>query len=453
MSRKKKLSVKGIALLLLSVTLLCQVIPRLDPESIAHVSAASTENPLISSGVSSPSPPRPPIASGEQDGGSTREDVKENVSQTMLGELISAVESVVKEEADNLLTESKRLAEKGSRKLAQASKVSPGKAERLIKKGNNCLNRSDMISEQASRYRTGANALKWTGVVMNGYNVYNDIVAIQNPNNERASMRALETTALAADAILATLSIAAAFTASLSPPGLALQLAVGVTATVLHSEAFAEWANNTDSTILDSLDDFFEMLFPWMKTPDGVNCYKPNIYLYSSEKKQAAVRFRYSGLLTKSIPDYASGWEVLISDDGTLTTEDGSVYSYLFYESVTSRSLFQTESGYRIPANHRAEAFEAILTQMGFLESEIADFIEFWNEKLEPDLDYIMYPQDTQTVNLAMPVLIDPMPESIERIWFVFREDCGQKIEQPEEMIVDRDEEYAVVEWGGLIFE
>ena len=225
---KKKKREKRIALLLLAVTLLCQIIPRLDPESVAHVSAAQTESQtlaldaLMSSNLSSPSPPEQMIAEDGQNDNNIVEDVTENVSQAGLGELISIVEDTVKAEADNLLEESKRLADKGTRKIAQASASSPKKAERLIRKGNNCLNRSDMISEQASKYRAGANALKWTGVVMNGYNVYNDIVAIQNPNNERTSMRVLETTALATDAILATVSIAAALTTALSPPGLAL---------------------------------------------------------------------------------------------------------------------------------------------------------------------------------------------------------------------------------------
>ena len=456
---KKKKREKRIALLLLAVTLLCQIIPRLDPESVAHVSAAQTESQtlaldaLMSSNLSSPSPPEQMIAEDGQNDNNIVEDVTENVSQAGLGELISIVEDTVKAEADNLLEESKRLADKGTRKIAQASASSPKKAERLIRKGNNCLNRSDMISEQASKYRAGANALKWTGVVMNGYNVYNDIVAIQNPNNERTSMRVLETTALATDAILATVSIAAALTTALSPPGLALQLAVGVTATVLHSEAFAEWANNTDSAILDTLDDFFEMLFPWMKTPDGVNCYKPNIYLYSSEKRRALIGFRYPQLLTRTIPDYASEWNVWITEDGTLLGEDGSEYSYLFYESVTSRGLFQTDNGYRVPAEQREKCLERILTQMGFMDSEILDFIEFWDEMLEPDTDYIMYPQDTQTVNCAMPIRIEPEPDSIERIWFVFCEDSGRDVARPDEIVLERSGEYAVVEWGGMIFE
>ncbi len=82
-----------------------------------------------------------------------------------------------------------------------------------------------------------------------------------------------------------------------------------------------------------------------------------------------------------------------------------------------------------------------------------ADDIEFWDEMLEPDTDYIMYPQDTQTVNCAMPIRIEPEPDSIERIWFVFCEDSGQDVARPDEIVLERSGEYAVVEWGGMIFE
>ena len=119
----------------------------------------------------------------------------------------------------------------------------------------------------------------------------------------------------------------------------------------------------------------------------------------------------------------------------------------------SSKSLFQTETGYEIEAETREEEFAQILTEMGFNASEIADFVEFWDEKLEDGVDYIMYPQDTAAVNLAMPIIVNPMPESIERIWFVFEVDEGQRVEEPEDIVLERDDEYALVEWGGMIFE
>ena len=101
----------------------------------------------------------------------------------------------------------------------------------------------------------------------------------------------------------------------------------------------------------------------------------------------------------------------------------------------------------------REAEFAQILAAMGFNETEIADFVEFWDEKLEDGVDYIMYPQDTATVNLAMPIIVNPMPESVERIGFVFEVDEGQHVEEPEDIVLERDDEYALVEWGGMIFE
>lgn len=53
-----------------------------------------------------------------------------------------------------------------------------------------------------------------------------------------------------------------------------------------------------------------------------------------------------------------------------------------------------------------------LLTSYGFNEKETKDFIEFWDNKLEKDKDYIMYPQYTGTVNKAMPIRINPVPKN-----------------------------------------
>ncbi|MCD8148491.1 MAG: hypothetical protein LUE92_02785 [Clostridiales bacterium] len=207
--------------------------------------------------------------------------------------------------------------------------------------------------------------------------------------------------------------------------------------------------------------------FDWLLDPDsdfyqhyklqfGNNVYKPNIYIYSQETRDVKVTFGSPGLLTTSIPEYGSGWSVTVDENGQLTDENGQIWEYLFYESITDPSLFQTESGWRIPADTRQETFEQILSDLGFNEQEIADFTEFWTEKLEEGTDYIMYPQSTETVDQAMPMTVIEEPESVERIWFVFAEDDGSQIEEPVGYELTRGGEdcpYYVIEWGGLFLE
>ncbi len=398
-----------------------------------------------------PRKPAGEIAGDNQERSTAIGDASQTVTNNGFQQILDAVREALSKNADELAREGERLAEKGTRKLAEAPRVANGKAERLIRKGNNCLNRSQELAEQASKYSTGASILKWGGNALSAYNIYNNTKEMQNLQNEHTSLRTAEAALLYADSALAVLSIAATLSTSVTPPGLAVQLAVGITAAVLHSDQFAEWANQQDSEFLDTLDSFFETLFPWMKTPDGVNCYKPNIYLYSAKRMGVRLRFRYPQLVTASIPDYGSGWTVRTGGGGKLETETGETFDYLFYESITSAGLFQTEKGYRIPAGQREEALEAVLTDMGFTENEIRDFTEFWCGKLEKGVDYVMYPQNTDTVNLAMPLEVDPVPETMERIWFAFCRDHGQAVETPDAYRLERSGEYALIEWGGLI--
>lgn len=215
-----------------------------------------------------------------------------------------------------------------------------------------------------------------------------------------------------------------------------------------------------DETVERSLEgwelDDRGQLYYWdgkQKVPANVNAYKPNIYIYSSESQKVTVEFDYPQLLTVTIPEYKDSWTVTTGENGMLTDEEGNAYRYLFYESDTTKSLFQTDSGYRISADQRAQTFDRLLMDMGFTKQEREDFIEFWNEKLPEGVDYVMYPQSTDIVDLAMPVRISPAPESIERIWFVFLTDEGQEVKNPEEIVLVREDSYSVVEWGGLIFD
>ena len=190
------------------------------------------------------------------------------------------------------------------------------------------------------------------------------------------------------------------------------------------------------------------------KLPDGTNVLKPNIYIYSQEEREVTVAFDQPELLTVTIPEYQDSWKVTADAEGRLTDASGGAYDFLFYESISEAFLFETEEGWRVPADGRKECFETILFDLGFQENETADFTEFWTEKLDPDTDYLMYPQGTERVDLAMPVTITEEPECLERIWFVFTEDDGRSVEEPAGYELTRGGEgcrYYVLEWGGLV--
>lgn len=186
------------------------------------------------------------------------------------------------------------------------------------------------------------------------------------------------------------------------------------------------------------------------KTANGVGALKPNIYLYPEEQTDIVVSFEHPELLTTVIPDYSGNWSVTAEPDGTLHSEDGQDYSYLFYESETQPFFFGNKEGWLIKADERAERYTEILTEYGFNEKEIADFVEFWVDKLPEGVDYMMYPNDTEIIDRAMPVSFSTEPDSIFRIWFTFEVYDDQEVPEPEVEEFIRDG-FTVVEWGGVI--
>lgn len=253
---------------------------------------------------------------------------------------------------------------------------------------------------------------------------------------------------ICAGAILAGATVAAPVTAAIAIGG----LVVGIASAIVSSDGFANLMNNTDNATLQYFDNLVSNIFQNIKTALGIGCYKPNIYIYWADGQTVRVIMQTPGLIVKSIPEYdrISGWQVQAQNDGLLTDAAGDSYDFLFYESMTERTLFDREEGFYISAQNRTAQWEEILSAYGFSGQEISDFIEFWDAKLEKE-DYIMYPQYTETVDEAMPVEIIPAPEHLIRMWFGFELYDGQQYQEAEILPFDRTG-YTVVEWGGMIF-
>ena len=132
---------------------------------------------------------------------------------------------------------------------------------------------------------------------------------------------------------------------------------------------------------------------------------------------------------------------------------DNKEYGYLFYESMTSDYNMQKEKGFIVPIKDREKFFTKISEYYGFNEQETYDFVTFWTSRLDSTKEYVMYPQLTNTIDVLMPVKINPNPESIFRIWFLFCEkETDLELEKPERVIAERNG-YTMVEWGGIVAE
>ena len=81
---------------------------------------------------------------------------------------------------------------------------------------------------------------------------------------------------------------------------------------------------------------------------------KPVIYLYPEEETGVMVELDYNGTLLCTYPEYADGWSVIASPDGTLRdTVTGKEYSYLFWEGVADIKWDMTR-GYVVKGSETA---------------------------------------------------------------------------------------------------
>lgn len=207
-------------------------------------------------------------------------------------------------------------------------------------------------------------------------------------------------------------------------------------------------------TWLDDLTDYYRRTYGSnTKGLEGGPNEKPNIYLYPESTTTVNVAIADPDQITVSIPEYpADGWTVTADPDGTLTDADGTEYGYLFYESAIHGYSFQYETAFYLPSEDRAGTFERILSLYGLNETEIEDFKEYWCDRLPAGKNYYMYPQVDEACDLVTPLIISPTPDSVFRLWFVYKETDGPDptIEEPAAESFIRDG-FTVVEWGGTV--
>lgn len=273
-------------------------------------------------------------------------------------------------------------------------------------------------------------------IISDGYDIATDNMYATNP-----IAHSIEAGVLGVDMTLAAVDIALILGGVTCPPLLVATVAVSLATSFIHSEAGGAF-----------FDTLWNTLFFRTKGPNGVNCYKPNIYIYTKDGTVVIIYFDDVSSLLTTIPYYTGSWYVTASPDGTLTDSSGNEYGYLFYEADVQTHIFQTEEGWLINADTRTAQYEEILREYGFNETEIKDFVEYWEDKLEAGKDYVMYPQLDDTVNRAMPMSINPTPTTLARIWFAFEEADSQSFKTPQIEKINRTD-FTVIEWGGLILD
>ena len=203
------------------------------------------------------------------------------------------------------------------------------------------------------------------------------------------------------------------------------------------------------------IEDFLYRLIPTeigfsdFELEEGVD-YKPVIYLYPEQPTDVKVKLDYNGKLTVTDPYHGEGWEVTAQSDGTLTTSDGSVYPYLFWEGERNFEYELTE-GFCVSGADTEKFLLEKLSFLGLSEKETADFTEFWLPHMKNNAyNIITFRGEDYTDNAVLD--ISPRPETVIRVFMTVKPSdkyvdiASQKLEKAPER-----SGFTVVEWGGTV--
>ncbi|MDR0905984.1 MAG: hypothetical protein LBN00_07400 [Oscillospiraceae bacterium] len=174
---------------------------------------------------------------------------------------------------------------------------------------------------------------------------------------------------------------------------------------------------------------------------------KPVIYLYPTEPTAVSVKLNFAGTLGTTYPEYADGWQVTAYPDGTLIAEDGSEYSYLFWDG-TGGAEYDFTNGFVVERRDTAEFLREKLAYLGLTPREYNEFIVYWLPQMEQNAYNLVAFQGAAYTDSAQ-LDISPEPDSVLRVFMAYKP-LESAIDLPEQTLVPFIREgFTVIEWGG----
>ncbi len=180
-------------------------------------------------------------------------------------------------------------------------------------------------------------------------------------------------------------------------------------------------------------------------------CGKPVIYLYPKATTDVSVKIAPTGGLLYSDPGYGNGWMVRAEPDGTLTNlADGLKYPYLFWEGRGGVYSAPTR-GFLVARNDVHGFLKDKLAALGLNGKETADFVEFWEPRMQSAPWYHVSFYGNREMNRLAPLTVTPRPDTVIRVLMDF-----QPLQKPEPIqgyaiTTPARQGFTVVEWGGVI--
>ena len=183
-------------------------------------------------------------------------------------------------------------------------------------------------------------------------------------------------------------------------------------------------------------------------SPAEVILAKPVVYLYPTQIMEVAVDVELTqGHLTVTDPPIGQGWQVTAQPDGQLTDSQGNQYPYLFWEADAPAD-FDFSNGFVVPGSQTEEFLREKLALLGLNDRETADFLEYWQPRMEEKAYNLVAFQTERYTELAQ-LNIEPAPDSVIRVFMAY-----QPLEEPVEVEPQvlqpaTRHGFAAVEWGG----
>jgi hypothetical protein len=179
--------------------------------------------------------------------------------------------------------------------------------------------------------------------------------------------------------------------------------------------------------------------------------YKPNIYIYPTERSQISVNlsFPHGGKIITSIPYYGNGWVIDVDTSGLINNK----FEYLFYESEQP-DVWQLNEGWIIKRSELETFFNDNMLKYGFFGREIKDFTDYWIPRLVNSEYYEIYPQESSIIETVIKLKISKVPDNTLRLFYVIKavnNDSNTRINIPLENNQFIRSGFCVTEWGVIL--
>ncbi len=200
---------------------------------------------------------------------------------------------------------------------------------------------------------------------------------------------------------------------------------------------------------VDPFDRLIEMIN--MKYGPQVECGKPVIYLYPQSKTTIDVRLEPQGGFSFTEPAYRNGWTVEAAPNGELRNlADGKTYPYLFWEGRGGQYA-SPDQGFVVAKSEVHSFLVASLAKLGLNDKETADFVEFWEPRMQSSPYYVVSFFGKSEMDRLAPLTISPRPDTVIRILMDYRPIASPVTIAPQRLSAPARNGFTVVEWGGVL--